>query len=81
MKYLHEPLEKAAKHCVEELRRDGGVGGVVALDNRGNGMSVINPDLQHKCTDPSYNSGNASQLFGNVQGRRARRRRPQDCDL
>lgn len=37
MKYLHEPLAKAARHCVEELRRDGGVGGVIALDNQGNG--------------------------------------------
>ncbi|KZT04618.1 asparaginase [Laetiporus sulphureus 93-53] len=42
MKYLHEPLEKAAKHCVEELRRDGGVGGVVALDNRGNVAMPLN---------------------------------------
>ena len=37
MKYLHEPLGVAAKACVEELRRDGGVGGVIALDNAGNG--------------------------------------------
>lgn len=37
MKYLHEPLESAAKACVEELRRDGGIGGVIALDNAGNG--------------------------------------------
>lgn len=36
MKYLDEPLGKAAKHCVEELRHDGGVGGVIALDNQGN---------------------------------------------
>lgn len=36
MKYLDEPLAKAAKHCVEELRHDGGVGGVIALDNQGN---------------------------------------------
>lgn len=36
MKYMYEPLEKAAKHCVEELRHDGGVGGVIALDNQGN---------------------------------------------
>ena len=37
MKYLNEPLDVAAKACVEELRRDGGVGGVIALDNAGNG--------------------------------------------
>lgn len=35
MKYLDESVEKASKHCVEELRRDGGIGGVIALDNRG----------------------------------------------
>ncbi|KAI8975831.1 asparaginase [Trametes punicea] len=37
MRYLHEPLSVAAKTCVEELRRDGGIGGVIALDNSGNG--------------------------------------------
>ena len=39
MKYLHEPVGVAAKACVEELRRDGGIGGVIALDNAGNGES------------------------------------------
>ena len=39
MKYLHESVHKAAAHCVEELRHDGGDGGVIALDNKGNGMS------------------------------------------
>ncbi|CDO77696.1 hypothetical protein BN946_scf184969.g47 [Trametes cinnabarina] len=38
MKYLHEPLAAAALACVEELRQDGGIGGVIALDNAGNGM-------------------------------------------
>lgn len=42
MKYLHEPLAKAARHCVEELRRDGGVGGVIALDNQGNVAMPLN---------------------------------------
>ena len=37
MKYLHESVSTAAKACVEELRRDGGIGGVIALDNAGNG--------------------------------------------
>ena len=36
MKYLNEPIDVAAKTCVEELRRDGGIGGVIALDNAGN---------------------------------------------
>ncbi|KAI0829932.1 asparaginase [Trametes gibbosa] len=42
MKYLHEPLQDAAKACVEELRRDGGVGGVIALDNAGNVAMPLN---------------------------------------
>ncbi|EIW63441.1 asparaginase [Trametes versicolor FP-101664 SS1] len=42
MKYLHEPVERAAKVCVEELRRDGGVGGVIALDNAGNVAMPLN---------------------------------------
>ena len=41
MKYLHEPLSIAAKACVEELRRDGGIGGVIVLDNAGNGELLI----------------------------------------
>lgn len=39
MRYLHESVTKAAKHCVEELLHDGGIGGVIALDNSGNGES------------------------------------------
>ncbi|RPD60734.1 asparaginase [Lentinus tigrinus ALCF2SS1-6] len=42
MKYLHEPLSVAAKTCVEELRRDGGIGGVIALDNAGNVTMPMN---------------------------------------
>ncbi|RDX44090.1 asparaginase [Lentinus brumalis] len=42
MKYLHEPLSVAAKACVEELRRDGGIGGVIALDNGGNVAMPMN---------------------------------------
>lgn len=41
MRYLHEPVHKAAKHCVEELRQNGGMGGVIALDNKGNGKLQI----------------------------------------
>lgn len=37
MRYHHESLKKAASHCVEELRRDGGIGGVIALDSKGHG--------------------------------------------
>ncbi|KAI1783150.1 asparaginase [Ganoderma leucocontextum] len=42
MKYLHEPISVAAKACVEELRGDGGVGGVIALDNAGNVAMPMN---------------------------------------
>lgn len=37
MKYLGESLKKASSHCVEELRKDEGIGGVIALDIKGNG--------------------------------------------
>ncbi|KAH9913470.1 asparaginase [Epithele typhae] len=42
MKYLNEPLDVAAKACVEELRRDGGVGGIIAMDNTGNITMPLN---------------------------------------
>ncbi|KAI0633742.1 asparaginase [Trametes polyzona] len=42
MKYLREPVQRAAKECVEELRRDGGVGGVIALDNAGHVAMPLN---------------------------------------
>jgi hypothetical protein len=37
MQYLNEPVHKAAQSVVEALRREEGVGGVIALDNQGNG--------------------------------------------
>jgi L-asparaginase / beta-aspartyl-peptidase len=40
MRYKNESLEQASKHCVEALRKDGGLGGVIALDNAGNGESL-----------------------------------------
>ncbi|KAH9830741.1 asparaginase [Rhodofomes roseus] len=42
MKYLNESVTQAARHCVEELRHDGGVGGVIALDNQGNVALPLN---------------------------------------
>ncbi|KAI0766851.1 asparaginase [Trametes elegans] len=42
MKYLHESLPKAAAACVEELRRDGGIGGVIGLDNTGRVAMSLN---------------------------------------
>ncbi|TFY58072.1 hypothetical protein EVG20_g8292, partial [Dentipellis fragilis] len=58
MQYLGEPVQKAAKWVVEDLRKDGGMGGVIALDESGHvamplncpGMyrGVIRPDGQPK---------------------------------
>jgi beta-aspartyl-peptidase (threonine type) len=41
MRYLHEHVEKACKHVVEDLRKDGGLGGVIAVDNQGNGTVAL----------------------------------------
>jgi hypothetical protein len=37
MQYLNEPVYKAAQSAVEALRREEGIGGVTALDDKGNG--------------------------------------------
>ncbi|KAJ7267571.1 asparaginase [Mycena haematopus] len=42
VKFLGEPLEKAAEYAVEELRQHGGIGGVIALDNLGNVAMPLN---------------------------------------
>lgn len=36
MKFLHESVGKASSYVVEELRQNGGVGGVITLDSEGN---------------------------------------------
>jgi L-asparaginase / beta-aspartyl-peptidase len=36
MQYINEPVLDAARSVVEGLRREEGVRGVVALDNKGN---------------------------------------------
>ena len=43
MQYLNEPVHKAARWVVEALRKDEGVGGVIALDNQGNGKRGTAP--------------------------------------
>jgi beta-aspartyl-peptidase (threonine type) len=35
MKLLEESVTDAAKNVVEDLRKDGGIGGVIALDEKG----------------------------------------------
>jgi len=42
MQYLDEPVQKAAQSVVEALRREDGVGGVIALDNHGNVATPLN---------------------------------------
>ena len=37
MKLLGESTQEAANEVVDHLARDGGIGGVIALDNKGNG--------------------------------------------
>lgn len=43
MQYLNEPVHEAARWVVEALRKDEGVGGVIALDNQGNGKRCTVP--------------------------------------
>jgi L-asparaginase / beta-aspartyl-peptidase len=42
MQYLNEPVDKAAKSAVEALRREGGIGGVITLDDKGNVATPLN---------------------------------------
>jgi len=35
MKLLGESVTDAAKNVVDDLRRDGGIGGIIALDEKG----------------------------------------------
>lgn len=39
MKHLREDVKKASDTVVKELAKNQGLGGVIALDNRGNGES------------------------------------------
>ncbi|TCD61972.1 hypothetical protein EIP91_007658 [Steccherinum ochraceum] len=42
MKYRHESVQQATTRCIEELRRDGGDGGVIAVDNKGRVATPLN---------------------------------------
>lgn len=37
MQYLDESVAEAAKHVVTNLFKDGGMGGIIAVDRQGNG--------------------------------------------
>jgi hypothetical protein len=41
MRLLGESTQQAADEVVDHLARDGGIGGVIALDNKGNGKPSI----------------------------------------
>lgn len=53
MKFLQESPAKAGTHVVEELRRDGGVGGLISLDEKGHGTSYPLHELHASLTWPS----------------------------
>lgn len=64
MRFLSEPVKKAAECAVEDLRKDGGIGGVIVLDRQGNGM-YLHHFITVIRTDPSY-SGNGFELSRDV---------------
>ena len=45
MQYLGEPLHKVAQSVVEALHKEHGAGGVIALDNEGNGEQVVDIEV------------------------------------
>lgn len=49
MEYLGESVEKAAKAVVEDLYTQGGLGGVIAVDSRGNGGRSITWSVRPRC--------------------------------
>jgi len=42
VQHLGEPLQKAAETAIQDLFRDGGMGGVIALDGKGNVAMPLN---------------------------------------
>ncbi len=48
VKFLGQTLDSAAQHTVDDLLKDGGTGGVIALDTDGNGMCLR---VSHLLTD------------------------------
>ena len=68
VKLLHEPLKKAAQQAVDDLRKDGGLGGVVALDRNGNGKKTIlrTPPLTHLSLSTVAMPMNSSGMYRGV---------------
>lgn len=40
MQYLDEPLDVATQHVVDDLFKNGGMGGIIAVDRQGNGNRI-----------------------------------------
>jgi hypothetical protein len=79
MQYLNEPVHKAARWVVEALRRDEGVGGVIALDNQGNGKREV--PIEAEIRAHPRDSVNAAELSGYVPRAGTRGRGAEDCHL
>jgi isoaspartyl peptidase/L-asparaginase-like protein (Ntn-hydrolase superfamily) len=79
MQYLGESVQKAARSVVEALRRDDGAGGVIALDNEGNGKRRTWL-LSGTMTYPR-DSGNSAELSGYVPWAGTRGRGDEDSHL
>ena len=65
MQYLNEPVRKAARWVVEALQKDEGVGGVIALDNQGNGKRGAVP-TEAETRAHARDSVNTAELSGYV---------------
>ena len=51
MQYLNDPLKRATQYVVDELRAADGDGGVIAIDDAGNGESrLLDPTLRQAHT-------------------------------
>ncbi|PPQ89546.1 hypothetical protein CVT25_012218 [Psilocybe cyanescens] len=42
VRYLHESLDQATRHIIQDLLKDGGLGGIIALDTDGNVSMPLN---------------------------------------
>jgi isoaspartyl peptidase/L-asparaginase-like protein (Ntn-hydrolase superfamily) len=78
MQYLGEPMHKAAKWVVEALHKEHGAGGVIALDNEGNGEQLA-AILKWRRPATDGRSRNAPELSRHVSRVGSRGRGAEDC--
>jgi hypothetical protein len=83
MRYLDEPIEEAARNVVSDLLKDGGLGGIVAVDKQGNGITISHLCMYALETDVGLklSSRNAAQLRRHVPRCHPFGRRASDSDL